>query len=57
MATIESKMLIHMRNAIGDCVFRPNSGVECDKFSNCDKCGWNPAVEEERKKKIREEFK
>ena len=57
MTTIESEMLIHSKNAIGDCVFRPNSGVECDKLSVCSQCGWNPAVEEERKKKIREGLK
>lgn len=57
MATIESKMLIHSKNVTGDCKYRPNSGVECDKLSVCSKCGWNPSVEDERKKKIREEFK
>lgn len=54
MATIESKMLLHTKNATGDCMCRPNSGVECDKFATCETCGWNYVVEEERKKKIRE---
>ena len=39
-----------------DCPFRPGGAVDCDT-GWCDKCGWNPAVEEKRKKKIREKLK
>lgn len=36
----------------GNC--RYNIGIECDNRSMCDKCGWNPKVEKERKEKLRE---
>lgn len=29
-------------------------GVVCERKLNCDKCGWNPAVERRRKQKIQE---
>lgn len=35
------------------CTF--NREVDCDKLK-CTKCGWNPAVESERKAKIRKEM-
>ena len=37
----------------GNCVF--NVAVMCSEI-RCNKCGWCPAVEKERKKKIREEL-
>lgn len=39
------------------CKFRPH-GVQCyeaDK-AHCDKCGWNPEVEEKRKEKLRKKM-
>lgn len=37
---------------ISMCKYR-RRGVECSKWQrNCSICGWNPEVEEERKKKI-----
>lgn len=35
-----------------DCIFRP--GLICDQFPCTQKCGWNPAEEERRKKELRE---
>ncbi len=32
-----------------------HDGVDCDS-RNCCKCGWNPAVNERRKKEIREQI-
>ena len=40
--------------SIGFCPFRPAGGVECPVVHDCRKCGWHPAVEEERKKRVRE---
>lgn len=37
----------------GICYY--NDGVDCDS-RNCCKCGWNPAVNERRKKEIREQI-
>ena len=35
-----------------------NQAVDCDKDNrNCDKCGWNPDVDKERKEKTRERLK
>lgn len=34
----------------GDCLY--NVGVNCGNHANCDKCGWNPAVEKARKEKL-----
>lgn len=34
------------------CKFNP-SGIVCIDKSKCDKCGWNPAVERQRKADIR----
>ena len=33
------------------CVYH-KAGVNCTNYENCGKCGWNPVVEEERKKKL-----
>ena len=32
-----------------------NEGVICGPIINCIKCGWNPKVAEERRKKLRNE--
>ena len=40
-------------NNHGLCGF--NGNILC-KESHCDRCGWNPAVSEDRKKKIRKEM-
>ena len=29
------------------------NGVQCDSYSHCGKCGWNPRVAKQRKTKIR----
>ena len=29
------------------------NGVQCDSYSNCSKCGWNPKVATARKYRIR----
>jgi len=34
-----------------------NWGVDCKGTSRCEKCGWNPVVEQTRKEKIRAEFR
>lgn len=51
MALIDSNYKRHKKNSTGVCKFRGN--IECDSYSICEICGWNPAVEEERKKKLR----
>ncbi len=33
------------------CIYRARS-IMCDDRTKCDKCGWNPKVEKERKKKM-----
>lgn len=33
-----------------------NVSVDCTGDKNCDKCGWNPKVDAERKKKTREKL-
>lgn len=52
MALIDSNYERHKKNSTGMCKYR-HGNVECDSFSICEICGWNPAVEEERKKKLR----
>lgn len=51
MALIDSNYKRHKKCSTGVCKFRES--VECDSLSICEICGWNPAVEEERKKKLR----
>lgn len=29
-----------------------NVGVECQAKNHCDKCGWNPDVDKQRKKEL-----
>lgn len=43
------------KKQIRDCPFRKDGAIDCTD-GWCDKCGWNPKVEEERKKKIREKL-
>ena len=31
-----------------------NAAVECGKERNCAKCGWNPAVEQKRKSRVKQ---
>lgn len=39
------------------CVF-VDEIVQCDKrYSDCEKCGWNPVVAEERLRKFKENYK
>jgi hypothetical protein len=33
-----------------------NGGVACTDKRNCDKCGWNPIVAEERTERIKQEL-
>lgn len=47
----------HSSNIIGPCMYIEGGGVDCDKFSNCLLCGWNPAVADSRKMKIRDKMK
>lgn len=35
------------------CHHRLGSGIYCETPTNCDKCGWNYAVESSRKARIR----
>lgn len=53
MDPIEAKRREHSQNITGDCAKRPNCGVECDSLARCETCGWNYAVEKERKEKNR----
>ena len=50
-------MIKHEKHTNGMCKFRdrPLTGcvVECDSLTQCDRCGWNPEVEKERKHLIR----
>ena len=44
-----------MTEHIPDCKYFPNrSAVACEDQTKCDKCGWNPKVDMERKQKNRE---
>lgn len=36
---------------VGNCKYKLY--IECTGISNCNKCGWNLAVEQKRKKKLR----
>lgn len=51
--TAEYARTQHHGNITGPCKYR--MGVDCDKFSWCSRCGWNPDVEEKRKKRLRPE--
>lgn len=33
------------------CKYNPN-GVRCDDTTKCDKCGWKPAVDQKRRRKL-----
>ena len=44
-------MMIEIVNA--DTVCDYNNGVSCESHTNCNKCGWCPAIEAERKQKLR----
>ncbi len=41
---------------ITGCTYR-RRGVICQDKTKCDKCGWNPAVEQKRKEIVRERYK
>ena len=42
----------------GSCIWREPDAVNCYYGErNCKRCGWNPAVEDERKERIRAEMK
>ena len=46
-----------MIDHIPNCSFVKNSSVGCSLTDrHCDKCGWNPDVDEIRRQKIREKF-
>lgn len=51
MALIDSNYKRHKTHRTEACKFR--EAVECDSLGICEICGWNPAAEEERKKKLR----
>ncbi len=56
MDELDKLIMKHSSNVTGKCkFFREEGSVDCDAFSRCETCGWNPAVEEKRKKKIRED--
>lgn len=42
-----------MDSTINMCVFREN-GVICSTYDRCEKCGFNPIVEQKRIKRFRE---
>ena len=52
-----SALIRHERHTTTMCKYRemPLTGcaVECDSLSRCATCGWNPEVEEERKRILR----
>lgn len=57
MDDIDIEFIRHSKFRNGYCKFTqqglPN-GVECDTYSRCNLCGWNPAVARKRIRKIRE---
>ena len=38
------------------CIYN-SRGVQCIEKNKCGKCGWNPVVEEKRKKEANERYK
>lgn len=51
--TLRSKYKKHINNTAGQCKFsHGKDGVECDRFSTCESCGWNPEVEAQRKQRL-----
>lgn len=38
------------------CIYN-SRGVQCIEKNKCGKCGWNPIVEEKRKKEANERYK
>ena len=42
------------RSSIVACPLR--EGILCDRFADCDGCGWNPKVEKERIRDLREKY-
>ena len=46
--TYDSKRKLHHGNVTEPCKFLPTA-VDCDAYSACSRCGWNPEVEARRK--------
>lgn len=51
MDDLDQKYYRHGFARCGEC--RYNKAVECDLLTTCDRCGWSPEVEKERKAKTR----
>lgn len=51
-STYASRRKQHHDHVTGPCRFIPMA-VDCDAYSACSRCGWNPDVERERKAKLR----
>lgn len=49
--------IYHYRSYVYSCPHREAGAVGCDMRADCNRCGWNPAVEERRKAAIREAMK
>lgn len=57
MDDIDIEFIRHSKFRNGYCKFTQqglSNGVECDTYSRCNLCGWNPAVARKRIRKIRE---
>ena len=56
MDNIDLEFIRHSKERNGYCKFTQqglSNGVECDSYSRCNLCGWNPAVAKKRIRKIR----
>lgn len=56
MDDIDNEFIRHSKERNGFCKYTQNglsNGVECDNYSTCNLCGWNPAVAKKRIQKIR----
>ena len=57
MDDIDLEFKRHSKARNGYCKYTQkglSNGVECDTYSRCNLCGWNPAVAKKRIRKIRE---
>lgn len=54
--TYDSRRKLHHGHITGPCRFLPIA-VDCDAYSACSRCGWNPEVERERKAALHTEPK
>lgn len=49
--SLDYKFNQHSAHITRPCLYRPTA-VDCDVFSGCGRCGWNPEVEARRKEKL-----